>query len=220
MFQRTPWVGASAFAMRLMRRRAWQAQRVFGELNLDLSPVVSCADLLCSAFVIAALTHGLVIFVVAALMLFTPPGWLLGLGVSYAIEKLHVWLLNESYDRIKKLVASIRVLLAVIGVRSGVMPQRGSEDEAVRLAREILYDRPAIQWSYIKTLRMGGLGAGDSAGEKEERRNKPMERPAIASVMGAAIESRKRAQIALAELLATDQVRASTLSNYLPPVRK
>lgn len=157
-------------------------------------------------------------------MLFTPPGWLLGLAVSYTIEKMHVWLLDESYDVIKKFVASLRVLLAVCGQQTGLLAQRGAEEEAVRLAREILYEKPAIQWSYIKALRSAGAssnGTSDLASEKEKRSSKAMERPAIASMMGAAIESRNRAQIALFELLATEQVRASTLSNYLPPnVRK
>ncbi|PWN32572.1 acyltransferase, partial [Meira miltonrushii] len=69
---------------------------------------MASAKSLC-AFVIAGLTHIALVVCVATPFFFTPLGWILGIALSVIIEKSHVWLLDETYSYIKKLVISWRM---------------------------------------------------------------------------------------------------------------
>lgn len=157
---------------------------------------MSSAKSLC-AFVIALLTHGFMIFIVAALFLFTPPGWIMGIALSFAVEKLHVWMLDETYDRIKLLVASYRLFAASIA-RSFGAKQYGAEDRVIRIAVDAIKSQSAIQFTLIKALRM----APKSEAVKEGTENGPvgLTRPACSQVMGATLQAHARAERALGEL--------------------
>lgn len=178
---------------------------------------MASAKSLC-AFVIAGLTHvGLIVFV-AALLLFTPPGWLLGLAVSFLIEKTHVWLLDESYNCVKNLVIAWRLSLAVAGSSASTMlpnalasrfaTQLGAEDTAVLTAVDIVKTHQGVQWSFIKALR--GARAERNPRKQAMHLNAPnraqplrrlVERPACFRMMGATRAVHARAERALAALL-------------------
>lgn len=136
-------------------------------------------------------THFIIIFCIAALFLFTPPGWIVGLALSFAIEKIHVWTLDATYHRIKLIVASYRILAASI-VKSFGGQQYGAEKRVVRIAVEVVQSQPAIQYTYIKTLRI--------AAKEEEKAAAALARPPCSQVMGVTLEAHTRAGKALKEL--------------------
>lgn len=119
---------------------------------------MASAKSLC-AFVIAGLTHVGLVICVAAPFLFTPLGWILGIALSVIIEKSHVWLLDETYSYIKKLVISWRMFMASSTIFMGERQYRqlggqlGRENHVVRLAVEVVKSQQGIQWSLIKALR-------------------------------------------------------------------
>jgi 1-acyl-sn-glycerol-3-phosphate acyltransferase len=125
---------------------------------------MASAKSLC-AFVIAGLTHVGLVICVAAPFLFTPLGWILGIALSVIIEKSHVWLLDETYSYIKKLVISWRMFLAASTVYMGERQfrqlggQLGRENHVVRLAVDVVKSQQGIQWSLIKALRTASRDA-------------------------------------------------------------
>lgn len=158
---------------------------------------MASAKSLC-AIAIGFITHGLLIFAIAALFLFTPPGWLLGIAVSIAIEKAHVYLLDETYNRIKVLVAAYRLFAASLGklIR---LRQYAAEDRVIRIATEIVKSKPAIQWTYIKALRTAAKveHANDTDDASIPR---GLSRPFCSQMMGVTLLAHVRAEHALNEL--------------------
>jgi hypothetical protein len=165
---------------------------------------MASAKSLC-AFVVAVATHGLLILFVAALFLFTPPGWMLGMAISYSIERMHVVLLDETYDRIKLLVASYRLfsasLLGLVGQQ-----QLAGEDQVTNIAVDVVKSMSAVQYSLIKTLRKtrkseDGRAAGEHEKEDAAVPSSPgLPRPLCSRLMGATIQAHSNAQYALNEL--------------------
>lgn len=150
---------------------------------------MASAKSLC-AFVIAALTHGLLIVGVAALFLFTPPGWLIGFALSYGIERAHVWLLDETYDRIKILVAAYRLFAASLRRLLGER-QLAGEDEVTQVVVDVVKREQAIQWTYTKALRMHAQRDGSKV---------RLTRPPCSQMMGATLQAHADAAHALAVL--------------------
>ncbi|UZJ54094.1 hypothetical protein CBS101457_003414 [Exobasidium rhododendri] len=166
---------------------------------------MASAKSLC-AFVVAVLTHGLLIFVIAGLCLFTPPGWILGIAISFAIEKMHIYLLDETYDRIKLLVASFRLSSASLFGNFGQV-QYAAEDRVTNIAVDIVKSMPAIQYTFIKALRAEPVGDGSIKPDSTIATG--WNRPFCSQFMGATIQAHSNAQSALNELFKVLEKRES-----------
>lgn len=143
---------------------------------------------LASAFVIAFLTHAVLVTVIAALFLFTPPGWVLGLGASWMVERVHLALIDDTYFRFKRLHAGLRVLFATLPF-SG--PQLGLKTREVAIALSAYGDGTPVQYSYRKALRQMN-----------------MKRPQASRLVGLALAAHSEAANALKDLL--DAVQRDT----------
>ncbi|CAO1625905.1 unnamed protein product [Sympodiomycopsis kandeliae] len=102
------------------------------------------------AFPVAFLSHCLLIFVVASLILFTPPGWILGFLVSQAARKLQERVVvDDAYDHLKAIAAYGRCLFIHLG---SVRSFRGDEPELDIMLRAVMESQP-VQWTITKAFR-------------------------------------------------------------------
>ncbi|PWN40212.1 hypothetical protein IE81DRAFT_349442 [Ceraceosorus guamensis] len=141
---------------------------------------MASAKALC-AFVIAFLTHAVLVTIVAALFLFTPPGWVLGLAASWMVERVHLALIDDTYFRFKRLHAGARVLFATLPF-SG--PQLGLKTREVAIALSAYGDGSPVQHTYRKALRQ-----------------MDMKRPQPTQLVGLALAAHSEAANALKDLL-------------------
>jgi hypothetical protein len=91
---------------------------------------------------------------IAALFLFTPPGWLVGLCLSLLIERVHLALIDGTYARLKRIHALARVWVAALPAAS---KQLGPSDAAAALALEAYLEGTPVQFTFKRALRQKGL---------------------------------------------------------------
>lgn len=103
-------------------------------------------------------------------------------------------MLDKTYDRLKLLVASYRLFAASIAKLFG-RQQYGAEDRAIQIAVDVIKSQSAIQFTFIKALRMAHQNEGSENGPLG------LARPACSHVMGATLQAHARAEKALGVLI-------------------
>lgn len=108
------------------------------------------------AFPVAFLSHCLLILIVASLILFTPPGFILGFLVSQVARKLQERVvLDDAYNHIKLIAAYGRCLFVHLG---SVRSFKGDEAELDVMLRAVMESQP-VQWTITKAFRRPAANA-------------------------------------------------------------
>lgn len=110
------------------------------------------------AFPVAFLSHCLLILVVASLILFTPPGFILGFLVSQMARKLQERVvLDDAYNHMKLIAAYGRCLFVHLG---SVRSFKGDEPELDVMLRAVMESQP-VQWTITKAFRKPAAASPD-----------------------------------------------------------
>lgn len=102
------------------------------------------------AFPVAFISHCLLILVLASLILFTPPGWIVGFLASQAVRKLQERVvIDDVYDHVKLTAAYGRCLFVHL---KSVRSFKGDEPELDVMLRAVMESQP-VQWTITKAFR-------------------------------------------------------------------
>lgn len=126
------------------------------------------------------------ITIIASLTLFTLPGWVIGVGVSYLIERIHLATIDDTYTRVKHITAAARLVRGSAPLFAGT--QVDIKHDAVKTCLSAYASGPPIQNTYNKSLSI------------LRKATKPVWRPSKYRVTGIALVAHANAVEALFEL--------------------